>query len=185
MSRKSKERRGAGGSRTAALDWSSMGNLCGDCNWHDCDADERDGEERPRCFGAKDGIDPEKLARAHALDGKVSDEFPDGTRWAQDCVWSMQLENPWPALEVLRLAAEAATTDWERCKLGCGNLESLLGNHGALIISAVERYACESVAFRDCLSHVWQHGMPDDVWHRVLKASGREPARSLPVRRPR
>ena len=175
MSRKSEERRAAGAALRTAIDWSALDMSCGHCEWHYSDPADREGEARPHCFGATGAIDPDRLARAHALDCKKSEAFPHGTKWAQSCVWTMQLDHPWAALEILRRAAEACTTDWQRCKLGCGNLESLLGNNGALIIDEVERIARASDAFRECLSHVWQHGMPEDVWHRVLKASGREP----------
>lgn len=176
MSRGPKERREKGAARRPAIDWVALDSHCGDCQWHYCEAAEREHEERPHCFGDDDAIDPARLARAYARNGAATAEFPDGTKWASDCVWNMQLDHPEPALEVIRLAAEDATTDWERCMIGCGNLESLLGNHGSKVIGAIERYARESAAFRECLSHVWQHGMPDDVWLRVLKASDREPA---------
>ena len=92
---------------------------------------------------------------------------------ASECIFSMAYDHPEHALEIIRRAAVACTTDWERTMIGCGNLESLLGENGVKVIGDVERLARESPAFRECLSHVWQHGMRGDIWRRVLTASGR------------
>lgn len=167
MSRGSKVRRSRGASRSAPPDWTNA--CCGDCIW----PDDEDGEPQPRCGSTDGGLDPERMARAYALDGEASAEFPDGTKWAFGCVFSMAFDHPQHCLEIIRRAALAATTAWQRTMIGCGNLETLLGNHGASLIDDVERLARESPQFRECLANVWQHGMPDDVWARVLKASGR------------
>jgi hypothetical protein len=170
MSRSSKARRETGASRREPLDWTGV--CCGQAVDRYADDDDEQGQ-RPCCHGPEGTFDPDRLARAHALDGEMSEEFPDGTSWAFECVFSMLFDYPEQALEIIRRASEACETDWQRTKLGCGNLESLLGNHGRKIIGEVERIAREQPAFRECLSNVWQHGMPDDIWERVLVASGR------------
>ncbi len=134
-------------------------------------------EPPPPCFNTEGRFDPDRVARAYALDGARSDEFPGGTDWAFNCVFDMAYNHPLQALELIRLAAGLAMTDKQSCMIGCGNLESLLGKHSKLVLGEVERIARQDAAFRECLSHVWQHGMPDDHWHRVLVASGRIPLR--------
>ncbi len=141
------------------------------------EASLKEEEEPPPCLNADGRFDPDRVARAYALNGATSDEFPDGTRWAFGCVFDMAYNHPFQALEIIRLAAGLATTDKQRCMIGCGNLESLLGKHSKLVLGDVERIARQDAAFRECLSHVWQHGMPNDHWHRVLGASGRIPLR--------
>lgn len=168
MSHGSKARRGGAASQRRPLDWT--GACCKACPWPSDD----DETMQPYCRNAQGVLDPDRLARAYALDKARSDEFPEGTVWAHMCVWSMLQDHPAEALEIMRRAALATTTDRQRTMIGCGNLESLLGGHGPVIIGDVERLARESPAFRECLSHVWQHGMPDDIWRRVLAASGRE-----------
>ena len=169
MSRGAKERRKKGSSRGDGLDWSDVcclarpGSLAGD----------DDEDALPYCRNSSGAFDPERLSRAYALDGASNTEFPDGSKWAFACVYSMQIDHPREALEIIRLAAQASETDRQRVKIGCGNLESLLGNHGEAIIGEVERLARQEAKFRECLTHVWRHGMTEDVWQRVLKASGR------------
>lgn len=169
MSRAAKERREKGGSSGNELDWSNV--CCLSRPWS-LTGDE-DEEAPPYCRVSSGAFDPERLARAYALDGASNTEFPDGTKWAFACVYSMQIDHPHEALEIIRLAALASETDWQRVKIGCGNLESLLGNHGEGIIGEVERIARQESRFRECLTHVWRHGMGEDVWQRVLRASGR------------
>lgn len=167
MSRGSKVRRSQGASHRGSLDWTNV--CCGDCPWSDDD----EVELQPNCGSIDGRLDPERMARAYALDGKASAEFPDGTKWAFGCVFTMAYDHPHHCLEIIRRAALATTTAWQRTMIGCGNLETLLGKHGASLIDEVEKLARDSSQFRECLSSVWQHGMPDEVWARVLKASGR------------
>ena len=170
MGRKAKERREKGPGGPPELPWHEM--RCGSASTCPRLYDEEE-EEPPRCFGPSGAFDPLRVARAYALNGKASDEFPDGTTWASECVFMMAYDHPEAALEIIRLAVRETTTPWQRCMIGCGHLESLLGNHGGTVIDEVERLARQDPAFRECLSHVWRHGMPDDVWARVLAASGR------------
>lgn len=173
MSRGAKERRakGAGESVGGPLDFSKAS--CGSSMTCPRLYDE-DWDEPPRCFGSKAAFDPEYVARAYANSGPESEEFPHGTKWADACVFEMQSEHPWEALEIIRLAAHAAKTDFKRCLIGAGHLESLLANHGPLVISEVERLARQDPLFKECLMHVWQHGMAKDLFERVLVASGRQ-----------
>jgi hypothetical protein len=160
-------------SRLPAEAWSDA--CCGDCPDHDWWDDEQVAASRPHCHGTSDALDPLHLARCYALGFKGTGEVREGQGWASECVFMMLFNHPEAALEIIRLAAEIAETDWQRTLIGCGNLESLLGKHDRRIIGTVEQLARESTAFRECLSNVWRHGMSDDVWHRVLVASGREP----------
>lgn len=130
-------------------------------------------EEVPPCLGPNGRFDPDLLARAYALNGAANEAFPDGTKWAFGCVFSLVCYHPHAALEIIRLAVRYATTDIQLCMIGCGHLESLLGQHSKLVIGDVERLSREDPAFKECLSNVWQHGMPDEHWRRVLAASGR------------
>lgn len=135
---------------------------------------ERENADLPPCFNSNRRFDYDRLARAYALDGETNETFPDGTGWAFGCVFHLACDYPMAALDIIRLAALYATTEKQRLLIGCGHLETLLGRHSGKVISEVERLARESPAFRECLSHVWQHGMPDDHWTRVLTASGRQ-----------
>ena len=149
------------------------GVCCGDCPEHDGSDDAAEAANRPYCFGTSDVLDPLNLARSYALSFEGPREVSEVHAWASECVFMMLHSHPVAALEVIRLAAELAETDWQRTMIGCGNLESLLGNHDRTMIDAVERLAGESPAFRYCLGNVWQHGIADDVYARVLAASGR------------
>jgi hypothetical protein len=170
MSRVSKDRREKGASRRGSFEWSEVS--CGSSS--SCPRlYDKDEEELPRCFGRSGAFDPLHVARAYALGGKESEEFPHGTKWAFECVFMMQIDHPQAALEIIRLAAIESQTAAQRAKIGCGHLESLLANHGRTVIDDVERLARAEPNFRECLVHVWQHGMPDDIWRRVLAASGR------------
>jgi hypothetical protein len=170
MSRASKDRHKKNATHSDPLDWPKA--HCGCCH---SDLGGDDGCSLPPCFGPTNTFDPQHIARAYALGGGKSDEFPYGTDWAFECMFMMQIEHPNEALYIIHLAAEACETGMQRARIGCGHLESLLANHGRAMIGKVEQLARESPAFRDCLGHVWQHGMPDDVWQRVLVASRRQP----------
>ena len=87
--------------------------------------------------------------------------------------------------DFLALLDELGPDDWSRPTDLAGwdvkavvshtaHLESLLAAYARRVIDEVERLAPQDPAFRDALSNVWQRGMPDDVWIRVLAASGRE-----------
>lgn len=152
------------------IDWSPVN--CGSSSA--CPRLYDEDEEAPlHCFGGSAQFDPLHVARAYALGGGESAEFPHGTKWAFECVFMMQLDHPEAALEIIRLAVCESKTEAQRAKIGCGHLESLLANHGPTIIEEVERLALAEPRFRECLGHVWRHGMPEDIWRRVLAASGR------------
>jgi hypothetical protein len=158
--------------RVPAEGWQAA--CCGNCPpQNDGDDDE---ESRPLCFGASDAPDPHHLSRCYALAYSGQREGDQDHRWATQCVFMMLFDHPAAALEIIRLAFERAETERQRTLIGCGELESLLANHSREMIGAVEQLARESSAFREGLSNVWRRGMPDDVWARVLKASGRSEA---------
>lgn len=56
--------------------------------------------------------------------------------------------------------------------LAAGPLEELLGYAGAEYIDKIEEEARSNPPFRYLLGGVWQHGTPDDIWHRVEIARG-------------
>lgn len=148
---------------------------CGNCPEHDWWDDEQVAAAKPLCFGASDALDPLHLARSYARAYKGGIKGNKEHAWASQCVFSMVYDHPAAGLEIIRLAVEMAETDWQVTLIGCGELESLLGRNGRKVIGDVERLARQDPAFRECLANVWRHGMPDDVWARVLVASGREP----------
>ena len=145
---------------------------CRNCPDHDWWDDEQVAAAKPVCFGTSDALDPLHLARCYALSYKGGIKGNEAMSWASQCVFSMVYDHPVPALEIIRLAVEAAETDWQVTLIGCGELESLLGQHDRKMISAVEALAAESPKFRECLANVWRHGMADDIYARVLAASG-------------
>ena len=75
MSRNSKDHREQGASQAKALDWSGV--CCGASPW----LKDEDEDVRPYCVTASGDFDPDRLARAYALNGAKSEEFPDGTKW--------------------------------------------------------------------------------------------------------
>jgi len=151
------------------------GVCCGACPDHDWWDDDEVAASPPFCFGTSRALDPAHLARTYALGYKGGIKGNEELAWASRCVFAMVYDHPVAALEIIRMAIAYSETDWQVTLIGCGELESLLGRHDRKIIGAVEQMARESPKFRECLANVWRHGMPDDVWDRVLAASGRKP----------
>lgn len=159
--------------RLPAEEWNGV--CCGNCPGRGWWEDEAVAASRPYCFGTSDALDPIRLARTYALGYKGGLKGNEEHAWASSCVFSMVHDHPVAGLEIIRLAVERAETDWQVTLIGCGELESLLGKNASKVIGAVERLAAESPKFREGLANVWRHGMADDVWGRVLVASGRAP----------
>jgi len=153
-----------------------QGACCHNCPPHDWWDDEALAASRPYCYGTSDAPDPLHLARSYAAGYKGGIKGNEELAWASECVFAMVYDHPVAGLEIIRLAIEMSETDWQVTLIGCGHLESLLGKNGRKVIGDVERLARESPDFRECLANVWRHGMPDDVWARVLVASGRDAA---------
>lgn len=149
---------------------------CGNCPDHDGWDDEQVAASRPLCFGTSDALDPGHLARTYALGYKGGIKGNEELAWASRCVFSMVYDHPVAALEIIRMAVEYSETERQVTLIGCGELESLLGTHDRKVIGAVEQLARASPKFRACLANVWRHSMAEDVWDRVLAASGRKPA---------
>lgn len=118
------------------------------------------------------GFDPERVARAYL----------DHERWAFSYVCDLQWNHPEACFALVKLALPLCRDDTERAYLAAGALESMLGSHGERLIAAVEAEARRDVDFKRLLTGVWQHGMSDDVYARVLAASGREGPKSAKPR---
>lgn len=159
MGRKSKQRREQGAARQAPFAWPRPADVnlgCTHCPW-----DEEDGERQCAPGGA---FDPGRVAR-----GYLQHES-----WAFSCVCDLAWNFPEACFELVKVALPLCETDAQKAYLAAGPLESLLGTHGERMIAAVEAEARRDPAFKDLLTGVWQHGMPDRVWARVLAASGRK-----------
>ncbi len=71
---------------------------------------------------------------------------------------------------ILELIAAAPNNDDVLARIAAGPVEGLLGRHGAAVIQRVEDLADRNAKFRRILTGVWQHTMPDEIWHRVCVA---------------
>jgi hypothetical protein len=109
-------------------------------------------------------FDPELVARAYL----------DHEQWAFSYVCDLQWNHPDACFALVKLALPLCRDDKERAYLAAGALESMLGSHGERMITAVEAESRRDPAFKRLLTGVWQHGMSDDLYARVLVASGRE-----------
>jgi hypothetical protein len=59
--------------------------------------------------------------------------------------------------------------------LGAGELEDLLSDHGSAFIDRAEALAAADPKFLHCLSSMWKtKRIPDALWDRIAKATGRE-----------
>jgi hypothetical protein len=84
-------------------------------------------------------------------------------------IWMTDPETTWQlVLEVLR----HDMTDDQKAILAAGPLESLLANHGDLVIDRVERESATNSRFRHLLGGVWKNAMSDSVWERVQSVRG-------------
>jgi len=103
-----------------------------------------------------------------AVRGKYSDAWENLDHLIQS--------NPIAALRVIEeihhLLMSAATRDMDAWGLlAAGPLEDLLGACGDEVIDRMEQLAKQDSEFRKLLSGVWQHGMDDELYARVQKAS--------------
>jgi len=74
--------------------------------------------------------------------------------------------------EIHHLLMSAATRDMDAWGLlAAGPLEDLLADRGCEVIDLVEQLAKQQPEFRKLLSGVWKHGMDDELYARVQKAS--------------
>ena len=156
MSRRAKRARMTGGLDDLVWPQDEGLSICGDCGL--CGEDG----ERWHCrTGGR--FDPEQLVAAYL----------GSERWASSCMMDFWIDYPKHCLELVRIGASICSCDEQRCRLGAGALESLLGQHGDSLILDVERHARQDPGFRQVLGHVWRHGMSEATWTRVLVASGR------------
>lgn len=163
MGRKAKDRRGSGGANRPPFAWPLFTADAFGCGY--CPLEE-DGD-RIHCRPDGSTFDAARVARGYL----------DHETWAFNCVCDLQWNHPEACLELVRIALPLCRDDRERSYLAAGALESMLGKHGDAMIAAVEAEARRDPAFKYLLTGVWQHGMADDVWARVLVASGREPGK--------
>ena len=90
------------------------------------------------------------------------------------CEWEIIQKAPELGF-VFILSVLATTADEEILgSLSAGPLENLLAFHGASVIDKIEDEARRSPRFRALLRGVWQNKTPDEVWKRVLTASGEQ-----------
>jgi hypothetical protein len=132
-------------------------SICGECGTSDGESDEG------WLCRTNGRFDSEKFVAAY-----LSSE-----RWASACMMDFWIDYPKHCLELVKIGASICSSDEQQCRLGAGALESLLGTHGDSLISDVERQARRDPSFREVLGYVWQHGMSEATWRRVLSASGR------------
>ena len=157
MSRKSKDRRENGAAKVAPFQWPPLG---GDLGCGNCPAD--DDEANWHCRKNDGAFDPEHVARGYL----------DHESWAFNCVCDLQWNHPDACFEFVRIALPLCRSDKDRAYLAAGALESMMGKHGERMIGRVEAEARANPDFKRLLTGVWQHGMSDEVWTRVLVASG-------------
>lgn len=102
-----------------------------------------------------------------------SPENNDELFWAFEKLDDICRDDPPLTLKIIR--AILASTQDERvlANLATGPLENLLSRHGEKVIVDIETLARKEPQFRSLLQRVWQLGMSEDIWNRVLKASGR------------
>jgi len=94
--------------------------------------------------------------------------------WAMTCEWEIIQKAPELGF-VFILSVLATTADEEILgSLSAGPLENLLAFYGASVIDKIEDEARRSPRFRALLRGVWQNKTPDEVWKRVLTASGEQ-----------
>jgi hypothetical protein len=105
--------------------------------------------------------------------------------WAIDGVMTLEWEHPQTCWAVILAIFERDRSEEILGILSAGSLEDLLVHHGAQFIDEVELRARQSPLFRRLLTGVWQRDMPEDIWQRVLRASGLEPPPPLPPPRRR
>lgn len=164
MGRKSKERREQGAANRAPFCWPGPAEgktACREC-WYDEDGNEIEDESSMRCRPGGE-FDPVLVARAYI-------EHED---WVFGCVSELAWDFPEACFELVKVALPLCRDDEQRAYLAAGALESMLGSRGERMIAAVEAEAHRDPAFAKLLSGVWQHGMSEAVWARVLAASGR------------
>ncbi len=70
---------------------------------------------------------------------------------------------------ILELIDKASDSENVLQTIAAGPLEGYLGKFGDSVITAVGSHAASNPKFARVLSGVWQHGMSDSVWERVLK----------------
>lgn len=52
-------------------------------------------------------------------------------------------------------------------RLGAGQFECFLGNHGEAYLEVIHSLALQHLRLREVLDYVWQGAMPKRVWHKI------------------
>lgn len=99
------------------------------------------------------------------------------TFWAWEGVGELVREGEEDSWFVLSELIKRSTDDDTLGAIGAGPLEDWLNDHGPRVIALIEAEAARSRNFRVAVSAVWQSRMSDDIYARVVKARGDEPAR--------
>jgi len=97
--------------------------------------------------------------------------------WASDVPLGLAAAGEWSELWRFTLDAVKAADSSDPdvfAFIGAGPLEDLLAHAGDRFIDAVEAEARDSKRFRSVLACVWQHGMSDALWSRIVAASADE-----------
>lgn len=94
--------------------------------------------------------------------------------WAGLKIWRLKNGNPNDCWAIILAIIDKDRSDEVLDVLAAGPMEDLLVEHGAQFIEVVEKQAHKDQTFRRMLQGVWQNAMPEDVWQRVLVASGRK-----------
>ena len=114
-------------------------------------------------------FDIDKLAETY-LRGCAKGDWPLEDWWAWDKANRMVLFRPDIGWRIIQVLVEKAKSDHELWFVGTGLLESLLENHGAKYIEAVEERAKDDSRFQQCLGGVDEILSSHEVWERIQRA---------------
>lgn len=92
--------------------------------------------------------------------------------WASERLQDLLAKDPEVAWRTIVLLIERAPSDERLGPVGAGPLEDLLNDHGDMFIDRIEAAARTDSRFRACLASVWQRGMSEALWERVVAARG-------------
>lgn len=121
------------------------------------------------------GLDYGKIARDIVRAGRafaaknIDEALYAEARWASDCEFEIENENPEHILPLAISAIDACETLGDAAYVAAGIVENMMVKHGPRVISDVERLASKSAKFRYVLSGIWSQGVSIDkgVWERI------------------
>ena len=94
------------------------------------------------------------------------------TAWASDAVCDLTYDDPNRLWTIIKALVAAAPDENALSHIGAGPLENLLSRYGERFIEQIEHQSTVDAKFRFCLAGVWQQGMSDELWQRVITAAG-------------